>query len=378
MLRTRTSRRLLLFLTLYLAFCLIAGIYVADGTLHPARRPITPEEETTIRDIAHHLDSDLAEVSITTPDSVTLRAWISHPHTSNGDAVILLHGLGDNRLGMTGYAQLLLAHGFTVLLPDARAHGTSGGQLATYGLLERNDIHQWFDFLAAQTHPLCIFALGESMGAAELLQSLAVEPHFCAVAAESSFSSFREIAYDRMGQPFHLGPWFGRTIFRPVIEFAFFYVRIKYGLDMQQVSPEDSVATTRVPVLLIHGQIDSNIPPRHSRQIQSRNPTAVLWEVPNADHCEAITIAPREFDQRLRAWFTPIHVGSEPETSLITGHRSLIAALRLSAFPVHPLCTIRPHTPRSFSLRTLSRTEPKPSVQLSATPSTSLTIRAHP
>jgi len=142
------------------------------------------------------------------------------------------------------------------------------------------------------------------MGAAELLQSLAVEPRFCAVAAESSFSSFREIAYDRMGQPFHLGPWFGRTIFRPVVEFAFLYARWKYKLDMQQVSPEDSVAATKVPVFLIHGQIDSNIPLRHSLIIRARNSRAVLWEVPNADHCGAINAAPQEFQQRLLAWFS--------------------------------------------------------------------------
>jgi pimeloyl-ACP methyl ester carboxylesterase len=310
---SRRSRRLLLFLALYLAFCLAAGIFVADGTLHPARRPLTPEEETTMREIANHLDSDLEEVSITTPDAITLRAWVIHastihPHRNNGDAVILLHGLGDNRIGMTGYAQLLLTHGFTVLLPDARAHGQSGGQLATYGLLERNDIHQWFDFLLAQAHPHCIYGLGESMGAAELLESLEVEPRFCAVAAESSFSSFREIAYDRMGQPFHLGPWFGRTLLRPVVEFAFLYARWKYHLDLQQVSPENSVATTKVPVLLIHGQIDSNIPPSHAYQIQARNPKAILWEVPNADHCGAISTAPEEFDQRLQAWFSRTHV----------------------------------------------------------------------
>lgn len=301
---TRTSRRLLLFLTLYLAFCAIAGILVANAALHPPRRPLTPEEKTAIRDIANHLNSDLEDASITTPDGATLRAWTIHPHAANGDAVILLHGVADNRIGMTGYAQLLLANGFTVLLPDARAHGESGGQLATYGLLERNDIHQWFDFLAAQDHPRCIFALGESMGAAELLQSLAVEPRFCAVAAESSFSSFREIAYDRMGQPFHLGPWFGRTLLRPIVESAFLYVRWKYGLNMQQVSPEDSVAATSVPVFLIHGQIDGNIPPGHSRRIQSRNPNVALWEVPNADHCEAISADPAEFKQRLLSWFS--------------------------------------------------------------------------
>jgi dipeptidyl aminopeptidase/acylaminoacyl peptidase len=305
------SRRLLLFVILGVAFSAAAGVFIASGTLHPARRPLTSEEETTTREIARHLDSDLEDVAITTPDAATLRAWTIHPHHNNGDAVIVLHGLGDNRVGMSAYAQLLLASGFTVLLPDARAHGISGGQLATYGLLERNDIHQWFDFLAAQVHPRCIFALGESMGAAELLQSLTVETRFCAVAAESSFSAFREIAYDRMGQPFHLGPWLGRTLFRPVIEFAFLYVRWKYRLDMQQASPEDSVAATRVPVLLIHGQIDDNIPPRHSRQIQSRDRNAVLWEVPYADHCGAISTAPQEFEQRLRAWFASPPQGTD-------------------------------------------------------------------
>jgi len=268
-----------------------------------------------MREIAHHLDSELENVSIATTDSTTLNAWMILPRTANGDAVILLHGQGDNRIGMTGYAQLLLAHGFTVLLPDARAHGSSGGELATYGLLERNDIHQWFDFLAVHDHPHCIFGLGESMGAAELLQSLSVEPRFCAVAAESSFSTFREIAYDRMGQPFHLGPWFGRTLFRPVVEFAFLYVRLKRGLDMQQVTPEDSVAASQVPVFLIHGQIDSNIPIRHAHQIQSRNRKTVLWEVPTADHCGAISEAPKEFKQHLLTWF-----GESGQQQLATAH----------------------------------------------------------
>src|SRR5580693_2083632 len=303
--RAPRRRRYFFFaLFLYLTFCIIGGINLANGVLRPARRPLTKEEITTVRESAHTLHADLNDASITAPDGAILRAWTIRPSSPNGDAVILLHGLGDNRIGMTGYAQLFLANGFTVLLPDARAHGTSGGPLATYGLLERNDIHQWFDFVAAQDHPHCILGFAESMGAAELLQSLAVEPRFCAVAAESSFSTFREIAYDRMGQPFHLGPWFGRTIFRPVVEFAFLYARWKYGLDMQQVSPEASVAATGVPVFLIHGQVDSNIPRRHSRRIRARNPNVVLWEVPSADHCGAISTAPQEFRQRLLTWFS--------------------------------------------------------------------------
>ncbi|MFZ0863191.1 MAG: alpha/beta fold hydrolase [Candidatus Sulfotelmatobacter sp.] len=302
---TRRSRRLLFALFLYLALCTIGGIYLADGALHPARRPLTEIEVSEFRQSAHTLDADLTDASIAAPDGVVLSAWTIRPHHPNGDAILLLHGLGDNRIGMTGYAQLFLAHGFTVLLPDARAHGISGGPLATYGLLERNDIHQWFDFLNAQDHPRCIFAFAESMGASQLLESLDTHPRFCAVATESPFASFREIAYDRMGQPFHLGPWVGRTILRPLIEVAFLRARLKYHLNMQEISPEDSVAATRIPVFLIHGQIDSNIPVRHSRLIHARNSNTQLWEVPAADHCGAITTAPQEFKQRLLAWFVP-------------------------------------------------------------------------
>jgi len=63
------------------------------------------------------------------------------------------------------------------------------------------------------------------------------------------------------------------------------------------------VAGTTIPVLLIHGEIDSNIPVRHSRLIHARAPNAQLWEVPGADHCGAISTAPQEFDERLLGWF---------------------------------------------------------------------------
>jgi hypothetical protein len=307
--RSRRARYGLIFLLLYLTFCIVGGIYLADGTLHPARRPLTEEEIAAVRDAAQALNADFNDATITTPDNATLRAWLIRPYTGKGDAVLLLHGLGDNRLGMIGYAQLLLAHGFTVLLPDARAHGTSGGQLATYGLLERSDIHLWAQFLDDQfnphdqLHPRCIYAFGESMGAAELLQSLDTHPHFCAVAAESPFANFREIAYDRMGQPFHLGPWVGRIVLRPLVEVAFLRVRLKYHLNLDDISPEDSAAAATIPVFLIHGQIDSNIPVRHSQRIHAHAPNTILWEVPGADHCGALSTSPKEFEHRILAWF---------------------------------------------------------------------------
>jgi len=323
--QTRASRKLrwaILGLLLYVTFCVAGGIYLADGALHPARRPLNEVDTAAMRQVARDLSAGLEEVAIRAADGAMLSAWSMSPQHGRSDAVILLHGLGDNRIGMTGYARLLLQHGFSVLLPDARGHGASGGELATYGLLERNDIHSWTEFLEAREHPRCIFGFGESMGAAQLLQSLDTGIHFCAVAVESPFANFREIAYDRMGQPFHLGPWVGRTLLRPLVEIALLRARWKYGLDMRRVSPEESVAATPVPVLLIHGQVDSNIPVRHSRLIHVRNPNARLWEVPGADHCGAISTAPQEFERTVVEWFGKHEmeqITSSPAENRLTG-----------------------------------------------------------
>jgi len=297
------GRFLLTWCVSFLVLALIAGVVLAEVTVHPGRNVQSPADEMRIRETAQRYRYELADVAIAAQDGVMLRGWSIRPPNGNGNAVILLHGLGDNRTGTTGYAELLLRHGFSVLMPDARAHGLSGGNLATFGLLETDDIRRWLDWLQQNDHPPCIFGLGESMGAAQLLQSLRRETRFCAIVAESPFASFREIGYDRVGQRFNTGPWLGRTILRPIVEFAFLYARLKYKLDFEQVSPEDAVAKTKVPILLIHGKVDSNLPVRHSRLVAARNSSIQLWEVPNADHCGAMSAAPDEFSEKVLGWF---------------------------------------------------------------------------
>jgi dipeptidyl aminopeptidase/acylaminoacyl peptidase len=297
-------RRVLVITVLgYLILTAVAAVFLCDGTLHPTRRTLTSADEAQAHEMAAAHQANLKEVAIPSSDRTTLHAWLLTPNQPNTKAVILLHGLSDNRVGMTGYAELLLNHHYTILQPDARAHGASEGSIATYGLLERHDIRDWFEWLSCNLHPACIYALGESMGAAQLLQAVAVEPNFCAIVAESPFSNLDEIACDRAGQFFHSGPWLGRTLFRLAIELGFDYGRWKYGLDLRQVSPEKAAAGTQVPILLIHGVDDSNIPVRHSRRIAARNSKIVLWEVPHTDHCGAISTSNGEFENRVIAWF---------------------------------------------------------------------------
>jgi dipeptidyl aminopeptidase/acylaminoacyl peptidase len=301
---------------LYVAGSIFGGIGLGWIALHPFSHSVTPSEERNARAAAQQEGVEFRDVELATPDGAVLRAWFMRPPEPNLDAVILLHGVSDNRMGMYGYGKWLVENHYSVLIPDARAHGQSSGKLATYGLKEADDIHRWVDWIENAEHPVCMFGLGESMGAAQLLQSLPREPRFCAVVAESPFATFREVAYARCGRPFHAGPWLGRTFFRPAVDAGFLYVRFRYGLNMEAASPKQAVVGGQIPVLLIHGLNDRNIPPYHSDLIQAKNPSEVtVWKVPRAAHTQAHEAAPQEFERRVFGWFAEHRSAAKPQAT---------------------------------------------------------------
>lgn len=307
--RFRTARKIFIAgCALYIVLSALAGAVIADASLKLRRLPLR-HPEAFAATIRREVQAELQDVSITAADGVVLKAWYVRPPRYNGNAVILLHGITDNREGVAGYGQLLLAHGYAVLLPDARRHGESGGELATYGVKEADDTHRWVSWICAHDPPQCIYGFGESYGAALMLESLAAENRFCAMAVESPFSTAREMSYERVSGPLHLQPWFGRTLGRPAIWSAEFYARLRYGIDLLQPSPLDAVTHSAVPVLLIHGAADRSISPRHSQWMANAASDHVqLWLVPHAGHTMAWAAAHQEFETRLLGWF-----GSHPQ-----------------------------------------------------------------
>jgi hypothetical protein len=288
----------------YLVLSIVAGIVIADVSLKLRRLPLR-HQQAFADAVRHDFHAELQDVAITAADGVVLKGWFVHPRVYNGNAVVLLHGITDNREGVAGYGRLLLEHGYAVLLPDARRHGESGGELATYGVKEADDIHRWVTWVYQHDPRQCIYGFGESYGAALMLQSLAVENRFCAVVAESTFSTAREMSFERVSGPLHLQSWFGRTLGRPAIWSATVYARLRYSMDLLQPSPLEAVKSSKVPVLLIHGEADRSIAPRHSQLIANAASDHVqLWLVPHAGHTMAWSAAHQEFESRLLGWFT--------------------------------------------------------------------------
>jgi len=287
----------------YLMLAAIGGVFVAEASLHLRRLPLRHQQQFAAY-VKDKYQAGLQEVSITASDATVLKAWYVHPKKFNGNSVVVLHGITDNREGVAGYGKMFLDRGYAVLLPDARDHGESGGDMATYGIREAGDIHAWVSWMYEHDPPTCVYGFGESYGAALMLQSLAEEPRYCAVAVESSFSSAREMSYESVSGPLHVGPWFGHTIGWPVLESALIYARLRYHVDLLQPSPLAAVRQSHVPVLLIHGAKDRSISPRHGLILATAAPDRVqLWIVPNAGHTMAWSADHQGFEQRVLGWF---------------------------------------------------------------------------
>jgi alpha-beta hydrolase superfamily lysophospholipase len=289
-------------LGLYVVLSIAAGIYLAEAAIHPHRRPVSGRARYMAM-VETYSNSGVEDVAVDTTYQVKLKGWYVQPKDWNHEAVILLHGVSDDREGVASYSVMFLKAGYAVLLPDSRAHGESGGAIATYGVMERYDVAAWAIWLHQRMHG-CTYLFGESMGAAIALQAMTVSRGICAVVVESPFSTFREIARDRIAQYTGTGWVFSHIVGRPMLEAAFLYVQLRYDVNLTDAQPKKCVAVSKVPTLLIAGDADRNIAPKHAIAImRTAPPHDVLWEVPNADHGGAVRVAGAAFESKVLGWF---------------------------------------------------------------------------
>jgi pimeloyl-ACP methyl ester carboxylesterase len=247
------------------------GVIVGTTVRHAVTLVRPPRLAVNAQNIARELP-DAEQVAFQGVDGVPLVGDFVTP--TNGAVVILIHGLYANREQLLPEAHLLADHGFGVLIYDNRAHGDSGGSVATWGQLESEDAARAADYVQQRTGLSAgkIGLVGLSIGGTAALRETASDARIGALVVEATYSSMGgeiQSMYSKYG---------------PVSELPARWVAQFLGrLDYAQLEPQDIVCGLNArPVLLVYGSADPDVPTAEARRMAAAACRADALVVVNA------------------------------------------------------------------------------------------------
>ena len=259
------------------ALAVVYGVsgYVGWQLTHPARKPVTATPSSVGLTYA---DVDF----LSRVDQLRLQGWLMKA-PENRLTVICAHGYRQNRLQqdvpLLALTRELTAHGANVLMFDFRNCGASEGTITSVGQYEVRDVLGAIDFVRTQPElNQKVVLLGFSMGAAAVILAGAQETSVAAVVADSPFADLTAYLEENFSVWTDLPAVpFNRTILAVLPGLT--------GLEPDKVSPVREIARLNGrPLLLIHGEGDTDIAISNSERLQQAYPAAHLLRIPGAPH----------------------------------------------------------------------------------------------
>ena len=229
-------------------------------------------------------------IRLATADGVELDGWFIS-NAKSDKAVIICHGYPMDKGNVLGFTSFL-AKDFNLLLFDFRAMGKSGGFFSTGGRRETRDVTAAVDFLKAKGFTR-IGAFGFSMGASVL--AMAQDTEIKARVLDAPFANLmQELDFIFKG--------FG--VFRvPLLWLMRVWNLAFMGISADSVAPENFIAGIKTPVLLIHGDNDTQVPVESSLTLHKIAPQTELWIIKGAGHGETSEVGGAEYDKRVADFF---------------------------------------------------------------------------
>ncbi len=255
----------------------------AMNLLQPAR------SVRQISDTPARLGVGYQEITLTTADGLELAGW--YTPASNGAVILVAHGYGGAR--QAEKHAFFAQSGFGTVTWDFRAHGESEGEVCTMGYQEAMDVEAALDFALSQPDLDMVGALGESMGAAAIIQAAARRPEIAAMVADSSFAALEEEIEIVVPQ----------AILRPFIRF---FAEREAGLDIGDLRPIERIGEISPrPVFIIQGMADSAIPADSAQRLyDAAGEPRRLWIEPGVEHMGVQNARPAEYERRVIEFFT--------------------------------------------------------------------------
>ncbi len=248
----------------------IAGIkpkHGIDGNYHPdqSEADFLQPGNSTFKRFSREYNiwwnkQPLERLEITAHDGLKLVGYLRRADDPASRRVALVvHGI-ESVAGEMGFiSKMFLALGYHVLAIDLRAHGASEGKYIGFGFYERYDIIRWLDRINQMFDDDCEIVLhGISMGAASVMMTVAerdmADNVVCAI-EDCGFSKGDVELYEHLLRDYPRLPYK-----RAMVWVACTLQQWRAGYSFAQVDCVEAVSRSRVPLLLIHGDIDETVP----------------------------------------------------------------------------------------------------------------------
>ncbi len=204
--------------------------------------------------------------------------------------IILSHGYTDNRMGSLKYAHMYLDLGYNCIIYDLRGHGENKKTFTTYGILEGKDLSLLVKDTKKRYPNLSKLGLhGESLGAASTITSLKYHPEVDFVVADCGFSDIENVLR---------GGYKNAHLPSVLVDLTNIGARIRYHYSLKKMRPIDSLNENKIPILFIHGEKDTFILPKNSKDMSKRTQGYQEYHlIKGAGHAESILTDPQTYQK---------------------------------------------------------------------------------
>lgn len=263
---------------------LLVGLYAGVSVIAASILTAGPHDATSVSpEQIGHIHEDVVFTSRV--DNLQLRGWLFHSPNPNGRSVIFVHGWQANRtdtgFGIDAIARAMLARGYDTLLFDLRSCGTSAGDRFTLGTNEPRDLLGAYDFMRSRGYaPARMAIVGDSMGAATVLEASPQLGGVGALVSDSAFSQLRPLIERELPKRSHLPGLFDFGVTTAA--------GLLYGVD-SDLRPVDVVASQPGRAFLFVQTTDDDlIPSADATELYraSANPQSRLYLVPAHGHVQ--------------------------------------------------------------------------------------------
>ena len=195
-------------------------------------------------------DSAFDVVKIQTKDELQLEGWYLKKESATG-TVIMFHGHGSSKSKILHEASYMESLGYNILLMDFRAHGGSGGNTCTIGMIEAEDVETAYNFIRSKGEKNIVL-WGISMGAATITHAIdeyKLQPK--KIILEMPFGTLLEAVKGRvriMGLPE-----------QPIASLLAFWGGVEHGFWAFNLKPCEYAKRITCPILLQWGANDARV-----------------------------------------------------------------------------------------------------------------------